>query len=203
MTKLATSPTGTRERILSAAFTLFGRYGFKRTSMEDIASEAGLSRTALYLQFRNKEDIFRDLAGGLHEDGLAGAEEALRGDHPLADRLRAAVEAKTLKMIEIIQASPHGSELMDERNRLCGDLATKSERRFQRMLAQAFKRADEAREVNLNAAGLSANEAADLFGHAVAGLKGPEVPAETYRKRLASLVRIFVSGLRGERKEGL
>ena len=97
MTKLATPASATRERILSAAFTLFGRYGFKRTSMEDIASEAGLSRAALYLQFRNKEDIFRDLAAGSARRGLSGAEAALAGDHPLADRLRAAVEAKTLR----------------------------------------------------------------------------------------------------------
>ena len=203
MTKLATPPTGTRERILGAAFTLFGRYGFKRTSMEDIASEAGLSRTALYLQFRNKEDIFRDLAGGLHEEGLSGAEAALAGERPLAEKLRAAVEAKTLRMIEVIQASPHGSELMDEKNRLCGDLATDSERRFQRMLARAFKCADDAREIHLRAAGLTAAEAADLFMHATAGLKGPDVAVDVYRKRLVSLVRVFVSGLGGERGEGL
>jgi AcrR family transcriptional regulator len=203
MTKLAAPPSGTRERILGAAFTLFGRYGFKRTSMENIASEAGLSRTALYLQFRNKEDIFRDLAGGLHEEGLSGAEAALAGERLLVDRLREAVEAKTLRMIEIIRASPHGSELMDERNRLCGDLATDSERRFQRMLSRTFKSADEAREIRLGTAGLTAAEAAELFLHAVAGLKGPDVPVDAYRRRLAALVRVFVSGLGGQRREGL
>ena len=203
MTKLATPPSGTRERILGAAFTLFGRYGFKRTSMENIASEAGLSRTALYLQFRNKEDIFRDLAGGLHKEGLSGAEAALAGERLLVDRLREAVEAKTLRMIEIIQASPHGSELIDEKNRLCGDLATDSERRFQRMFARAFKRADDAREIDLGAARLTAAEAADLFLHAVAGLKAADVPVDVYRRRLASLVRVFVSGLGGERRKGL
>ena len=79
MTKLASPASTTRERILGAAFTLFGRYGFKRASMEDIASEASLSRAALYLQFRNKEDIFRDLARGLHDEGLSQAEERSGG----------------------------------------------------------------------------------------------------------------------------
>ena len=109
-----------------------GATGSSAPRWKTLRLRRGFSRTALYLQFRNKEDIFRDLAGGLHEEGLSGAEAALAGDRPLADRLRAAVEAKTLRMIEIIQASPHGSELMDEKNRLCGDLATDSERRFQR-----------------------------------------------------------------------
>src|SRR2546427_283102 len=130
--------TTSRERILIAAFTLFGRYGFRRTSMEDIASEAGLSRGALYLQFRNKEDIFRELAADLHEEALSVAEAALGTQESLSERLRAAVEAKTLRMIEIGHHSPHGSELMDEKNRLCGDLAIDSEKRFQRMLTRIY-----------------------------------------------------------------
>jgi AcrR family transcriptional regulator len=116
------STIATRERIHRAAFTLFCRCGFKRTSMEDIAAEAGLSRAALYLQFRNKEDIFRDLARELNAESMALAEAALTERRPLADRLRAAVEARMLRMIEIAYDSPHGSELMDEKNRLCGDL---------------------------------------------------------------------------------
>jgi len=39
--------------------------------------------------------------------------------------------------------------------------------------------------------------------HAVAGLKAADVPVDVYRRRLASLVRVFVSGLGGERRKGL
>lgn len=163
--------------------------------MEDIASEAGLSRAGLYLQFRNKEDIFRDLAGRLHEEGLSKAEAALDEAGPLVERLRASVEAKTLRMMEIVNTSPHGNELLDEKNRLCGDLATDSERRFREMLTAAFKSADAAREIDLAAAELNASEAADLFASAVNGVKGGETTASAYRKRLASLVKVFVAGL--------
>jgi AcrR family transcriptional regulator len=204
VTKLtAGQAAATRERILTAAFTLFGRYGFKRTSMEDIASEAGLSRAGLYLQFRNKEDIFRELAGGLHEEALSGAEAALSSDQPLENRLHAAVEAKTLRMIEIIHASPHGSELVDEKNRLCGDLAVDSELRFQRMLARAFKRADEGHQIDLRDPALTATQAAELFAVAVSGLKGAETTADVYKKRLALFVRLFVIGLGGDPPERL
>ena len=196
MTKLSPTGTGSRERILGAAFTLFSRYGYKRTSMEDIASEAGLSRAALYLQFHNKEDIFRELARGLHEEALAQAETALQGEGPLVDRLRAAVEAKTLRMMEIAYSSPHGSELMDEKNRLCGDLATETERSFHGMLAGTFQQADKAGEIDLDGAGLSANDAADLFARSLHGLKDPESSKEDYRARLANFSRLFVAALR-------
>lgn len=195
MARTVATSAPARERILEAAFTVFGRYGFKRTSMEDIAGEAGLSRAALYLQFRNKEDIFRELATGLHERCLAGAEASLSGGGSFAERLRAAVEAKTLPMIEITNNSPHGAELMDETNRLCGDLAADSGRRFRKMLTRAFERAGAAGEVDLGAAGLSPLEAAELFARAVYGLKGAERTAAAFKKRLASFVKVFLSGL--------
>ncbi len=46
------------ERILVAAQAVFLRYGFKRTTMGDIAEAAGISRPALYLVFPLKEKIF-------------------------------------------------------------------------------------------------------------------------------------------------
>jgi AcrR family transcriptional regulator len=183
-----------RKRILEAATTLFSRYGFKRASMEDIAAEAGLSRAALYLQFRNKEDIFRELARELQEEAMAQAEKAMAAGEPLAERLRKAVEARMLRMIEIA-CSPHGSELMDEKNRLCGDLWVENEHRFQAMLTRLFRRANNAAEIDLAAVSLTAAEAAELFLHALSGIKGPGVTVEVYRKRLASLVRVCITGL--------
>ncbi len=190
-------PTATRERILNAALTRFSGYGFRRTSMEDIAGEAGVSRAALYLQFRNKEEIFRSLSAQLHEDALAQAAAALRADAPLVDRLVAAVEAKSLRFIEIAYGSPHGSELLDESNRLCGALPAEMERRFVERLTGVFRAAARTGAIDLAESGLTARDAAELFIRSVAGLKGPGVTAEVYRKRLAALARVFVTGLGG------
>jgi AcrR family transcriptional regulator len=48
-----------RGTILAAAFDVFINYGFRKTSMDDIARAAGMSRPALYQVFRNKTEIFR------------------------------------------------------------------------------------------------------------------------------------------------
>ncbi len=184
----------TPERILTAAFTRFAHYGFRRTSMEDIADEAGVSRAALYLQFRNKEEIFQSLSRQLHEDALARAAAALNAPQALAERLRAAVEAKSLRFVEIAYGSPHGSELLDESNRLCGELAARSEARFRELVTAVLRRAGRAGELDLAAVGLTAGEAAALVVRAAAGLKGPGVTVEEYRGRLAALVRVLVAG---------
>jgi len=187
--------TATRERILPAAFARFARYGFRRTSMEDIAAEAGVSRAALYLQFRNKEAIFRSLSQQLHDEALARATAALAGTAPLAERLRAGLEAKSLRFVEIAYGSAHGAELLDESNRLCGALAAETARRFLAVLTRVFRQAAAAGEIDLASAGLTAAGAAELFAGAVAGLKGAGVTVDAYRRRLASLATVFVAGL--------
>jgi AcrR family transcriptional regulator len=44
--------------ILGAAHSLFTRFGYAKTTMEDIGNTVGLNQASLYHYFRNKEDIF-------------------------------------------------------------------------------------------------------------------------------------------------
>jgi AcrR family transcriptional regulator len=45
--------------ILAAAVKVFFQFGYRKTSMEDVAAAAQVSRQTLYLQFRDKERLFR------------------------------------------------------------------------------------------------------------------------------------------------
>jgi AcrR family transcriptional regulator len=186
---------GRREALLAAARQQFTRYGFRRTSMEDIAREAGVSRPALYLHFRNKEELFRSLAASLQEAALAEAETALKSGGTLVERVHAALEAKVVRMIEVVHDSPHGAELLDASSRLCGDLAARSEARLQRMLEDAFRAASRAGEIDLRGAGLSAGAAAELIRLAAYGQKVPGVDPAEFRRRLARLVKVVFAGL--------
>jgi AcrR family transcriptional regulator len=53
-----TAPPTTRDAILDAAGTLLGRYGYHKTTMDDLAREAGVARRTLYLHFKSKDEIF-------------------------------------------------------------------------------------------------------------------------------------------------
>jgi AcrR family transcriptional regulator len=50
--------TATREALLRAARELFVELGYAATSTEEIVQRAGLTRGALYHQYRDKEDLF-------------------------------------------------------------------------------------------------------------------------------------------------
>ena len=47
-----------REQILEAAIRVYIKWGLKKTTMEDIAAEAGKGKATLYYYFKNKEDVF-------------------------------------------------------------------------------------------------------------------------------------------------
>ena len=47
----------TRERILRAATELFVAYGYRKTSVEDVAGAAGVAKGTVYLYYRNKAEL--------------------------------------------------------------------------------------------------------------------------------------------------
>ena len=51
----------TQEQILAAAAEVIIQLGYDKTTMGDIAEQAGLSRRTLYLYFKGKEDLFEEL----------------------------------------------------------------------------------------------------------------------------------------------
>jgi AcrR family transcriptional regulator len=59
-----TAPTSTsdaRERILAAAERCVDRHGIRKTTIDDIASEVGLSRPSVYRYFADRDDLLIEL----------------------------------------------------------------------------------------------------------------------------------------------
>src|SRR5271169_1055604 len=59
-----TAPTSTddaRERILAAAERCIDRHGIRKTTMDDVACEVGLSRPSVYRYFADRDDLLVEL----------------------------------------------------------------------------------------------------------------------------------------------
>jgi AcrR family transcriptional regulator len=81
-----------KSAILVAARPVFVRYGYRKTSMDDVAKAAEVSRQGLYVHFASKEDLFREMIHQaislhLHEARVALSDEA----RPIDQRLIAAI----------------------------------------------------------------------------------------------------------------
>jgi AcrR family transcriptional regulator len=121
--------------ILNAALSVFGRYGFKRTSMEDIAREADISRAALYLRFENKAAIFVALALGMGEQACLAAETAWPETLPFEVGLAASACALHVPFWKIIQEMPHGRELVEADDKTVGEVLAAINARFGALIA--------------------------------------------------------------------
>ena len=49
----------TQQNILSSAIYLVDKLGFEKTSLNDIANEAGVARSTIYSYYLNRDDVFR------------------------------------------------------------------------------------------------------------------------------------------------
>src|SRR5258706_15286706 len=81
------------EALLEAAVGVFARYGFRKTSMDEVARAAGVSRQGLYLLFADKEELFRKAVAYKLTRQLSAAVAALSNEREsLEARLVAACD---------------------------------------------------------------------------------------------------------------
>lgn len=178
-----------QDAILDAAFHAFATYGYRRTTIEDIARGAGLSRTAVYLHFRSKEDVFRSLSERYFEVCLSDMRAALAAPGPAEEVLRAAFAAKDGKFMDVVLGTPHGRELLDAGFSVSADLAQAAEARKAQALAGWI-------EARGGAEALGDPQAAAAM--VIAALKGLKTSAATladYRAGQAVLARMLARAL--------
>src|SRR5262245_32919973 len=76
-----------RGRIFKAAVGCFSRYGLRRTTMDDVATAAGVSRKTVYNYFTNKSSLIAEVIFDEARKVNARARRGLDLDLPSADLL--------------------------------------------------------------------------------------------------------------------
>lgn len=107
-------PAETREAVLRAAEEVFARDGFGGSSVQEIATHAGVSRQLIYRHFRSKEHLF----AALIEEYLDLSTEAMRDDVETAAALSKDIEGILSHLLqrsqERLDGRPHFSRLFVE-----------------------------------------------------------------------------------------
>jgi AcrR family transcriptional regulator len=180
--------------ILDAAFTRFSQYGFRNTSIDDIARAAGISRPLVYQYFANKEAVLRELALHLHEQVLVEASAALADtERSLADQVADALIAKMRIPVEVIGPSDHHAELLDTSSRLAGDLAAEAMERYDVLLHKHLAAARRDGLLAPRCAELPVGQLVRLLREAAGGVAGAALERpERWRDRLRTLVHLVL-----------
>ncbi len=100
-------------QLIDAAARLWAQYGLSRTTMADIASEAGVARQTLYNAYPNKEALLRATVQMFFSRTL----EALTLEWAEADSLAPKIDAffahVPLAWFDFARSAPHAAEVMD------------------------------------------------------------------------------------------
>jgi TetR/AcrR family acrAB operon transcriptional repressor len=192
-----------RTRILDAAMVVFRRHGFRRSSIEQAAEAAGLTRQALYHHFESKEALFRAVIEQLHENALAAeltaANAVDKAGGSLADILVAGVTARLRQLIASFDGSPHIEELFSEHLVHARDLYQKYAGRYGEQLAATIERVCHKQGLVL-AENMTARGLARCIEMAISGTKSvhPAMqPADAFLKDLEIMLRTLVAGAAG------
>jgi AcrR family transcriptional regulator len=186
------SPDGRLEKVLDAAYACFVRHGVRKTTMEDIAAAAGMSRPALYQYVRSKDDAYRRLADRVYAGALREA-RAAGGTGTLAQRLDRILATKLALTERLFSDSPYAHELVG-RNALVAD---EMERRFLadlvELLAETITGAAADADLQLNEA--NAREIAELALALTRGLEADHTDLDRRRDRLRNGIALLVAGV--------
>ncbi|WP_290709283.1 TetR/AcrR family transcriptional regulator [Flavihumibacter sp. CACIAM 22H1] len=103
-----------RKEILTGARELFIHFGFKKTTMEDIAKKIGRSKSSLYYYFKTKEEIFEAMALEDMDFQHRNAVETMNREEAVQDRFRSFVVSLFTHLISNKQEySVFKAELME------------------------------------------------------------------------------------------
>ncbi len=191
---------GPKTRILDATMLVFRRHGFRRSSIEQVAEAAGLTRQALYHHFESKEALFRAVIERVHESAIAAEEAAIgaaeKAGGGFADILVAGMTARMQAMIASFDGSPHIDELYSEHLVHGRDLYQKYAALYLERLVATIARLARKQRLALPQ-GLAPAEFARLLEMAVHGSKSQHPamqPAEAFLKDMALMVRTLCAG---------
>jgi AcrR family transcriptional regulator len=166
-----------RRVILDAARDCILKFGYAKSSLEDIAKQAAVSRPLIYRKFKSKEEIFGAVLEDLFETQYRAAEHALAKPGSRRDKLMSVYEALLLDpWRELIVDAPMGAEFYEACRRVTPDIDERR-RKIQLKYTQAV---------------LDTKEVSEVFMLAVDGFTHDLPATRVLRRRLEVLIDRFV-----------
>ena len=179
-----------KSRLLIEARGVFLRYGYKRVTMSDIAEAAGMSRAALYLGFKNKEDVFVGVFDQWVDQTIAEIAKIVATPAAAEKRLELAFEIWAIKPFEMTMDSSEAKELLD-----CSfDFALVSLKRgykkFETAIAPVIATLAEKRLAHAN---MSSERTAHILASAVRGFKQTAAKPAELRQLIKQLISLSLT----------
>ena len=179
-----------KSKLMGAARSVFLRHGFKRVTMNDIAEAAGMSRAALYLAFKNKEDVFIGVFNQWVDETIVDIERAMATAMTPKKQIELAFEIWAVRPFEMMMTSREAKELLE----CTFDFAFASSRRgYKKFEATIVPIIAAMAEKRLASAHITAAKTAHVLAGAVRGLKQTATKPAELRQLIKQLLSLSLT----------
>jgi AcrR family transcriptional regulator len=163
-----------RREILESAKTCFLRFGYSKTSLDDIAKTAKLSRPLLYRKFPNKGAIFAALYDDVFETQLQHALDSLALAGSKRHKLERIVAIVCVDPYEMINKAPMAQEFWEACVELIPEILERHKRKWRALLGKLLPK-----------------QLVEVFDLALDGLYADMPTVAVYRQRIGVLLSRF------------
>jgi AcrR family transcriptional regulator len=133
----ATADADRRTTVLDAALLTFARYGYRKTSMEQVARDADISRPGLYFLFASKQALFQEAVERSVQQDLADAKLALAAtDVSLHERLLRAFDHWAGRYVGTLTRDV--ATVVEDNPEVLGPIVTTAPQKFAQQVADAL-----------------------------------------------------------------
>jgi AcrR family transcriptional regulator len=185
--------------IVLAGLQLFTRYGYRKTSIDDIALAAQVAKRTVYLHFENKAAVFLAILEYLGDQVRQRCAAAERARGTAVERLTGLLDAYFGMAFELFSKSEHMPELEETFSKLArariGDLNAEYEDRLARLLRSLEKTGD----IGGPPQGLSVEQIVHILMRTAEGAKhDPKVQGDrkALERRLRELAILAIAAMR-------
>jgi AcrR family transcriptional regulator len=185
--------------IVLAGLRLFTQYGYRKTSIDDIAQAAQVAKRTVYLHFENKAAVFLAILEYLGDQVRQRCAAAESAGGTAVDRLTGLLDAYFGMAFELFSKSEHMPELEETFSMLArariGDLNTEYEDRLARFLRSLQKTG----AIGGPPQGLTVEQIVHILVRTAEAAKhDPEVPGDrkTLERRLRELAILAIAAMK-------
>lgn len=181
------------ESIIEAAVRVISRYGVRRTTMNDIASEAAISRQTLYNSFSNKDEVLRGTIRHMAGTAVAAVTAEWQGATTLGEKLDILFRHTVVMPFELIHAMPDADDIISGFNAAGKEEIAKAHERYRLLIEEVLV----PHEATIRSAGLNPNQLSDFVCNAAMGFKHDARDKEHLLELLRSLSILVVKAADG------
>jgi AcrR family transcriptional regulator len=192
-----TKSEDTREKILLAAIQRFSKFGYRRTSINDVAEQAGLARATVYLYWKRKQDLFVAGLERFNSQSRDLAETAAAKNGSAAKRILVTVVAQYGATSDIVHGAASGHELFQANLQLGRAVAEECLRHGEKILNGLLQQGIRDGEFDLRRSrARSADIARIIVSFAQNSLLDPHHTPLSYRKSLRKTLNFILDSIR-------